>query len=497
MDFIDPHIRRINKIKLLVGYVLIGCAVIMTTLVLLYQAKGYGFGKNGQIIQNGLVYISSSPSPATIYLNGIKNNAQTNARLGLPAGEYTVQLTRTGYRSWQRAVGVEGGSVERFNYPFLFPQKLITTTVQTYAEQPNLVIQSPNRRWLLIQQLGSDTTFDMFDLSTPKLLKSTPETIPASLLPASPSTSPAAWQMISWSTDNIHVLLDRIGDGSNDYILFDTQAPDQSVDLTKALNLNNATAPAFDNNSYNQYYLFDQASGTLTTATLANPQPVPVLEHVLAYKTYGNSNVLYVTDYQATAGSVLVRWLQGSNTYTLRQLQSGATNYLLDLTQYGGNWYVVAGDSSGDKTYVYENPINVLNSQPVQPLVPVDILKVDQPNFEAFSASAQFVMAENGTSFSVYDVQNEKSYTYQVSTPITTGLHALWMDGDRLDYVSNSHIVVFDYDDANQQTLQPAIDGAQDFFDQNYKWSYCLTTTADPTTPFALAQTSLLIPADQ
>jgi hypothetical protein len=106
-------------------------------------------------------------------------------------------------------------------------------------------------------------------------------------------------------------------------------------------------------------------------------------------------------------------------------------------------------------------------------------------------------MAENGTSFSVYDVQNEKSYTYQVSTPITTGLHALWMDGDRLDYVSKSHIVVFDYDDANQQTLQPAIDGAQDFFDQNYKWSYCLTTTADPTTPFALAQTSLLIPADQ
>jgi len=497
MDFIDPHIRRINKIKLLVGYVLVGCAVIMTTLVLLYQAKGYGFGKDGQIIQNGLVYISSNPSPATIHLNGIKNNAQTNARLDLPAGEYTVQLTRTGYRSWQRAVGVEGGSVERFNYPFLFPQKLITTTVQTYAEQPNLIMQSPNRRWLLIQRLGDDTTFDMFDLSTPKLLKSTPVTIPATLLPASPSTNPAVWQMIGWSTDNVHVLLDRITAGTNDYISFDTQAPDQSVDLTKALNLNNATAPAFDNNSNSQYYLFDQASGTLTTATLTNPQPVPVLDHVLAYKTYGSNNILYVTDNQAPAGSVLVRWLQGSNTYTLRQLQSGATDYLIDLTQYGGNWYVIAGDSSGDKTYVYENPISVLSSQPVQPLVPVDILKVDQPNFEAFSASAQYVMAENGTSFSVYDVQNEKSYTYQVPAPITAGLHALWMDGERLDYVSNGHIVVFDYDDANQQTLQPAIDGALDFFDQNYKWSYCLTTTTDPTTPFALTQTSLLIPADQ
>jgi hypothetical protein len=496
MDFIDPHKRRINKIKLLIGYALVACAVVMMTLVLLYQANGYGFGKGGQIIQNGLVYIDSKPSPASIYLNGIPNSAKTNVRLELPAGEYTVKLTRYGYRDWQRAVGVVGGSVERFDYPFLFPKKLITTDVQTYTSQPGLILQSPSRQWLLVQQPGNDTTFDEYNLNNSKQLKVTPVTMPSSIVQPTTS-SPAQWQLIDWSTDNVHVLLDRVIGTTNDYILFDTQTPDQSVDLTKSLNLNNTTVPAFDNNNYNQYFLFDQSTGTLDTDTLSSLQPVPLLEHVLAYKAYGSSNILYITDNQAPTGKVLARWLQGSNSYTIRQLQAGAATYLLDLTQYSGNWYVVAGDSSGDKTYVYENPLSVLSSQPVQPLVPVDILNVDQPNYEAFSTTAQFVMIENSNSFSIYDAQNQKSYSYQGSAPLANGQHAVWMDGDRLTYVSNNQVIVFDYDDANQQTLQPAINGTQDYFDQVYKWSYSLAGTTNPADPVVLTQTALLIPSDQ
>ncbi|HUC88117.1 MAG TPA: PEGA domain-containing protein [Candidatus Binatia bacterium] len=497
MDFIDPHIRRINKIKLLVGYCLITLAVIMTTLVLLYQAYGYGFGKNGQIIQNGLVYISSNPNPASIYLNGVNTNNTTNARLELQAGQYTVTLERSGYRNWQRAVGVEGGSVEQFYYPFLFPKDLVTTNVASYSAQPGLILQSPSRRYLLIQQPANDTTYDEYDLSVPKQLKPTEVTIPNNIATPDAAGVSSTWQLVAWSTDNVHVLLDRVTAGTNDYILFNIQTPDQSIDLTKTLNLNNTTVPALVNNNYTNYYLFDQAAGTLSTASLSGPQPTPLLEHVLSYKSYGTSSVLYVTDNEAPTGTVLVRWLQGSTDYTVRQLQAGATTYLLDLTQYSGNWYVVAGDSSESKTYVYENPQNILGSQPVEPLVPVAILKVNDPTYEAFSANAQFIMAENGNSFSVYDADNSKSYSYITSPTMAAGEHATWMDGDRLIYTAGGHVIVFDYDDANQQTLQPGVDGTLDYFDQSYKWSYNLNATTDPSNPFALSQTSMLIPTDQ
>ncbi len=497
MDFIDPHKRRINKIKLIVGYVLIAWAVVMATLVLKYQSEGYGFGKNGQLIQNGLVYLTSSPNPAAIYLNGLNSNNSTNARLELPAGAYTIKLIRPGYRPWQRAVGVEGDSVERFDYPFLFPTKLITTTVQNYSTQPGLVLQSPSRRWLLVQQTASDTTFDEYDLSTPKQLKATPLTIPNSVVVANTTPGASQWQFVGWASDNVHVLLDRVTNGTNDYILFDIQAPDQSVDLTKTLALNNSTQPSLASGKFDQYFLFDPSSGSLATASLSSPQPTPLLEHVLTYKAYSPTEVVYTTDNQAPAGMVLVRWLNGSTDYTLRQLQAGASTYLLDLTQYNGDWYLVAGDSSEAKTYVYANPQLVLGSQPAQPLVPAAILKVNNPNYEAFSANAQFVMAENGSSFSVYDAENDKSYTYQRPDSLASGQHATWMDGDRLTYSANGHVVVFEYDDANPQTLQTALNGSQPYFDTNYQWVYALDKSTDPANPVALTQTGLLIPSDQ
>jgi hypothetical protein len=496
MDFIDPKKRRLSKIKLIISYLLIGLAVLMTTLVLLYQANGYSFGKNGQLIQKGLVFVNSTPNPASIYLNGQLNSATTNVRLNLPAGQYTMKLTRSGYRPWQRAVEVEGGSVERFAYPFLFPQQLVTTNVQTYTAQPNLVLQSPSRQWLLVQKPGTDTSFDEYDLTNYKQLTPTTVTIPASIAPTGTN---ATWQLVAWSTDNQHVLLDRIVGATNDYILLDRQTPSQSVDLSKTLNLNNTTLPSFDNNHYDQYFLFDPTAQTLTSATLSAPQPTTILSHVLAYKAYSNNIFLYVTATGASAGKVEVRLLQGSTTYTLRQLAAGASTYLIDLTQYNSNWFVLAGDSSEDKTYVYENPQSILGSAPTLPLVPEQILKVSDPTYEDFSANAQFIVVENGDSFGVFDADNDKTYSYQLTVPMVADQHASWMDGDRLLLTSGGKVVVFDYDDANQQVLQPAA-GAQSYFNQNYQWSYAIAPTAGAsvaTTPFALQQTSMLIPADQ
>src|SRR5579863_1709038 len=138
MDFINPTKRRQNKYMLISGYFLVGVAVVLLTMVLYYAVKGYGLGTGGQIIQNGLVFVSSNPNPAQIYLNGELYNATTNSRLQLPAGQYTMRLTRAGYRPWVRSLGVEGGYVEHFDYPFLFPTNLVTTDVQAFTSQPGL-----------------------------------------------------------------------------------------------------------------------------------------------------------------------------------------------------------------------------------------------------------------------------------------------------------------------------------------------------------------------
>src|SRR5882757_4688705 len=105
MEFLDPKKQRAHLVRLFIGYFLIGTALILTTIILLYQAYGFGL-KNGKVIQNGLIYVSSNPSPADIYVNGQKRSETTNVRLLMPAGQYTFELKRNGYRSWKRAINI-------------------------------------------------------------------------------------------------------------------------------------------------------------------------------------------------------------------------------------------------------------------------------------------------------------------------------------------------------------------------------------------------------
>ncbi|HUS26718.1 MAG TPA: PEGA domain-containing protein [Nevskiaceae bacterium] len=502
MDFLDPKKQRKQTIRVFVGYGLITVALIMTTIVLLYQAYGFGLDKHGQVIQNGLVFMASQPDPAKIYMNGKLYKDQTDTRMVLPAGQYKFELTRDGYRTWQRAITVEGGSVEHFDYPFLFPTKLTTTTTKRYTTQPGNILQSPDRRWLLAQSTESLATFDVFDLDAKEVATSAKQiTLPGNVLTATSGTQ--SWQLQEWSTDNRRVLLKHLYQKDKqdtfEYVLLDRQEPTQSINLTTTLGTN-PTHIELRDKKYDQYYLYDQTAATLTTATLKEPAPQAYLDHVLAFKSHGSKVMLYATDQGAVQGRAVIRVRDGDKTYTIRQVASGS-QYLLDLTEYSGSWYVAAGVSSEDKVYVYQDPVAALSGKPNDVLVPVSILKVPGANYLQFSDNARFIAAENADHFALYDAENDKSYGYQTKLPLDVPqAHATWMDGHRLTYVSKGRVVVFDFDSANKQTLSAANPAFAPLFARNYKFLYTIDAQAASGTSPAqtlLNSTSLLTPQDQ
>jgi hypothetical protein len=493
MDFLDPKKRKRNTVLMFTGYVLIGVAITIATVVLLYQAYGFGLGKNGAVIQNGLLFFSSQPHPADIYVDGKLNKSQTNARLVLPEGIYNIQLTRSGYRPWQRMVELDGGSVEHFDYPLLFPSNLTTTKLQNYTAAPGLTAQSPDHRWLLIEKPASMTDFDIYDLKNPSKAPTT-LSLPSSLL--TPATTSQSWQLVSWADDNQHVLLQHLYDGKTEYILVDRSAADQSVNLNQTLSGDSFTGLTLDNLKYDQYYLYNTADDSLDTATLKAPAPVPVLTHVLAYQAYGSNTVLYVTDTGAATGKVVVKEQIGSQSYTIQNLSAGTT-YLLDLTTYSSVPYVAVGAASEDKVYIYKDPIGQLSAQPDHVPVPIQVQRVINPTYLSFSPNAQFILTEGGQQFSIYDIGNTHGYSYTATAPIDAPqTHAAWMDGDRLTYVSNGKLLVFDYDHTNQQTLMPAGSAYLPAFAPDYSYMYSLAPVAG-STGFNLTQTSLYTAADR
>jgi hypothetical protein len=492
MDYLDPKKELRQKIILMIGYVLIGVAIVIGTLILLYQAYGFGIGKNGTVIQNGLAFFSSQPNPASIYVNSKLNKAQTNSRLTLPAGIYHIQLKRSGYRDWQRTIEVEGGDVQHFDYPFLVPTQLTSKKIANYASAPALTTQSPDRRWLVVQEPGSMTAFQVYDLKNPT--KAPLElNLPASLL--SKATASESWTLEEWADDNTHLVLQHNYDGKSEYVLVDRTDASQAQNINTTLDVSPAKLTLL-NKKYNQYYLLN-AGSQLQSATLSDHTPKDVLDHVLAYQSYGSDGLLYATDANAPAGKVLIQLRSGSKTYPIRSFAAGST-YLLDLTKYDGTLYVTAGSSSESKTYIYKDPIGQLDALPHNAVYPIQVLHVVQPNYLSFSDNAQFIVVENGTQFGVYDILASKGYNFSSSKPIDPpAAHATWMDGDRLTYVSNGKLVIFDYDDTNQQTLVPANPAYLPAFAPTFKFVYTLAPSTATAGQEVLDQTSLLAPADQ
>lgn len=487
MDYLDRKKTYRNNVILLVGYVLIMLAIVVSALVLLYEAYGFGLGKNGSVIQSGLVFFSSQPNPANIYVNGKLNSSSTNSRLSLEANIYQIKLTKSGYRDWNRTINITGGSVVHYDYPFLFPVKLANKQIKSMSSAPGITAQSPSRRWLVVEQPGSMTDFLMYDLTD---ITKAPVSIslPANIL--TKATSSESWHYLEWADDNQHLLLKHTYDDKSEFILVDTNNPTQSVNLNTTLS-NNPSAITLNNKKYDQYYLYDAGAKTLQTATLNPATVTPKLNNVLAYKSYGNDTILYATSENAPAGKVLVKQVTGTNSTDLRTLPAG-DNYLVDLTQYQHTMYVALSAANSGKVYIYRDPVSQITNQPKHAIVPIQVLHLNQPNNLTFSANAQFIMAENGTRFGVYDIQNKLTYNYQsMATMDSPQTIATWMDGDRLTYVSGGKLYVADYDNANPQILMSSDPHYLPAFSPDFKFVYNIAAS-NSANQFNLNQSSLL-----
>lgn len=489
MDFFDPQKQRRHSIRLAVGYAVIGAVLTLATTVLLHYTLGYGLDKEGRLIRNGLVFVSSQPDKADVYLNGNKYKDETNTRMALPSGQYVMELRRNGYHAWQRTVTVEGGGVERFDYPLLFPIQLNATALKSYGKAPSLATASPDGRWLIVVPAGQNK-FDLYDLAD-----ETPEPqaleVPADILAAGSTTK--GWRTVEWSRNNRHVLLSRSfdspGRSGSEYILFDRENPGESQNLSVLAGFTPTRIELRDRN-HDQYYMHDAGSGQLFTATLDNPTPQPLVGGVLAFSS-DKDVVSYVTAEGASKGKAVVRVKKGNDEpLTVRQIPAGKA-YVTDMAVYDRVPYLAVGSSSDNRVFLYGDPVGKLRRDPGQPLVPVQILKVQAPVRVSFSPNGRFVAAENGDRFAAYDAETDRGFVYQTGVPLDKPqTHSTWIDGYHLTYVSGGQTVVFDFDGANLHKLSPASPSHLPLFDLDGRYLY------DISPQNALTRTTLLTPED-
>lgn len=492
MDFLDPHKKRAHLIRLYIGYALMAIAVGIGTIVVLYSSFGYGVDRHtGKVIQNGLVFLSSSPEGAAINLVSKDGDKQpetnTNTKLTIPANEYSVTLTKQGYRNWHRDFVLDGGSVERLMYPLLIPEKLDTVDSQLYSGQPSLITGSPDRHWVLVLKPGSQTEFEVFDAN---------EKNPTAALTAIPPDllSPGANQtlkVVEWSTNNKHLILQHSFDSSKEFILFNFENPSESININRHFNMTPSEVALYDKLPDE---LFILNGGALHRGVVKDKKLTPLLTSVVTFKPHGNDMVEYISNKDTAAtNKVTLRLFSNDVDYIVRDFPAGTT-YLLDIARFDGHWYVVAGAQNEHKVYVYEDPLDALKSNKPSQSLPARTLRVDTPQKVLFSANARFISTQGiNQNFTVYDAETDRQYRYVIDRPLDLNNPASWMDGHRLVTVNDGQAIIFDFDGTNLQVLNRAGQGTVPQFDREYKAIYNVAPSEQAQGRFALTRASLRV----
>lgn len=490
MDFLDPNKKRANKIKLYVGYVLIAIAIAMGALVLLFTIFGYGFN-DGKVVQNGLVFFSSQPDGADVFIDGLtkeyKDNDQTNTKFTLNEGRYRATIIKDQYRSWQREFSLGGGSVLRMLYPYLFPDELNTETRELYTSQPGFVTSSPDRQWIVVQRPDNFMQFDVFQSNNLEEPKTTIE-IPSTIITAPKETQ--SFEVIEWSNDNKNVLLQHIYDGNTEFVLFNIDNPTESYNVNQRINQNPYNIQLQDK-KVDRIFVQATKSGLLELVDMRDNAITPLSATTYAFKSHGDDMIVYVAPHESNPNLVSLRIRNNDEDYELRTLQaSPSAEYLVDVARFDNSWYITAGSTEDDRVYVYKDPLEVLRDKDSNRAIFARTMKIDNPMSLSFSANTRFIAVQSGKNFVVYDAEEDRQFRYEVEENIDTTRPARWMDGHRLITNVEGNVFVFDFDGINNQTLMPIVPTTNTMYDRDYTTFYTLAGTENG---FALTQTPMRV----
>ncbi len=472
-----------------------GIALTIGTLILVFAAYGYDIDrKTGDVIQNGLIIVDAHPESAAIYVNG-QEHGNTNNRLVLPAGQYNVELKRDGYRSWSHVVNLSGSSIEQLAYPFLFPSKLVTKTLQTFSSVPSLATESPDRHWLIVQVSGSVNTFNETDLGNNKHPVTT-ITLPSDTFTTAPGAH--TYEAIEWSTDNTHLLLKHSFASGSEFIMLDRDAPANSLNLNKVFTGKTFTTLSLRDKKADQFYMFDAASGALSIADSKTKIVTALLNKVVSYKPYKADAVLYTTMPTDPASTIAeVHMHTGAKDHLLRTVPKSDV-YLLEMAEFNSHTYVVAGSKTEGKAYLYRDPADDFNRTPAHTPQPFRVLVIPGAYNVSFSTIARFIMIENGSHFAVYDAETGRQFRYDTKLTAHPNQKATWMDGHRLLVVSDGKVAVFDFDGSNIQTLEKSMAAYTPFFDRDYTALFTLSADSSAPDKTNLQRTELkVLPTNQ
>lgn len=494
MDYLDPHKKHRKKISLMIMYALLGVAIAIATVVVVYLVNGYSIDRQtGEVIQNGLLYLDTHPESADVFLNGEKQRGRTDARLVVPEGDYEIRLARDGYRQWQRNLVLEGGSLRRLTYARLVPEVLDSELAVNLPSNPTMASQSSDKRWLVMAFTDNPLLLRVVDLNRAGLQLAS-ISLPLDLL----STKEAGtWEVLDWADDNRTFLASYTTVNTKEFVLVDREDAAKSVRISSVFPTTAYTEVSLRSRKNDLIHMFNKSTQTLYEANVSSGVVNVLLQDVLQYKAYSDDAVLYVTAKDSEAGMVTAYLKKGKDLYKLRSLKE-SPEYLLDISKLGNAIVLGIGSPVENRVVIYNDPISALKQNDFSTIpVPTTVLRVNNPKDLVISADSSVIMARGGQSFASHEFDADRSYSFKMDVLLEAEQKLRWLDGQHVLVSSAGVQYVLDFDGSNIYDLVQTDVLLGSYMDKNSDLLYSFLPPAETNTPPRLMRTFMRTSADR
>ena len=471
--------KKLNSARVIAINIFMGFSVLIIVAVVLLIAMGYSFTQDGNIEQSGLVQINSTPTGATVTIDGSEQFSRTNMSKMLHSGTHRIVVSKDEYDTWEKDLTVEAGLLTRLDWIRLFPLNPVIETVHQYDTPLRLASASPNHQFLLIlpQNTNSaqliniqndDISYRTIDFSS--ILTTTTE--PGTILEGD-------IDIIQWNQNNDKILLTWQNNDSKQWYLVDIKTPANSVNLSAKFSLDFTTIlPASDSADKlwalenRNLRLINLKDSTISSILVDN---ISQLTNYLTTVAYLRENIDPETNQNFQSINI---YKEGeSSDQIIRRLEDDITDVQITLGNYWGDECIAYTLNNRLYLQIGSFPSAGKGSSSLKTIAEHDLSFT--PNTISSSPTDRIVALVKDTQIATYDIEltSLAEFTFNTAQKQTN-----WLDDFLLWEISDQNLIVYDFDGDNQRSITQASPNSFAALTENDHWIYYLDDTSNTAT---------------
>ena len=459
--------KRLESVKIIISESIMVIAVILTVVVLAFIVSGYWVNSDFKVERQGMLQISSIPTGAYISVDNDNDDPSwlsvtTNTSKVLSSGEHTVSLIKDGYDSWSKTINISEGLLYRLHYPRLFLKERASESVMDIETATSATV-SPNREKAVVFNNTSEWQLLELNNETPKRTSLNVVKLFSGISVAENAEKGLfTGEIIStdWDSDNNHLLMKVKNPDSVEWVLLDLKNLDRSINLTKEFGASFEDVKMLDSSSSSLLALQNR---NLHRINLSNKSISSILvKNVIDFDHFENEIVFSAEseDDIPDKERYYIGTLKIGDGEPIR-LKSSPVPTNVAISKFYDDRYI---------TTLYDNRVTTYKKDKNELAMVLEQELGFNPERMKVGHNGEFIIFSKDNTLATLDLESNSIREW-----VTDGPHFGWLDNDMIYSVSDSNLIVYDYDGLNRRELSDDVSGHFPVTITDDKWLYYIS----------------------